>query len=550
MIGKNSSYLNSYKSYSIIAIVVIAVAIWQYVAAPFLDDFIYRHIALDTCENDFWNAEGPLINNLSDAIVSSINHYKVVNGRLSNIIVTLSQLFPTIIIDILHGVAVGVMIYFIILNIADIKTLKSTWITALISLIIWKYLPWHDGMVSSCFLFNYPWACALALIYSYIFIFRPSWIFDKEKKFVIFILCVVTGWYHEGFSIPLLCGCISVVLIHPENRKNRLVLLGLLFIGTLLCTMAPSTLGRIDRENLIVELYDYLINFGVLLSKFYPLYIAIGVILFVAIKKDKVWTINVVRKNVYWIVVTLCSLFMAVVLHRTGGRILWLASVSMLICSFSILYDSFDKVRAPRNIISGIITCVVILFLVELIYWQNKVSQGQCSVIEKIEATRESVIYEDLIHDEDVPWWVLGIPKQYSCSPPTVMYMSSSYLGTKNEEILLILPSHLENKPIEQWSKSKGDNPFFEASSVMIYSKSPVNKDSKMQLMVGEANIALSPMANMLTYFADKDISNAEIVHTRKGIMNGDTIYCHYISADRNGRYRKINSISLIDDNL
>lgn len=518
----------------IIAIVAIGIAIWQMVAAPFNDDFVYQLKALPTCENDFWELVGEPIEGFGDAAESAWNHWWLVNGRLSNILMTFSVPMPQWIVELMHGLIVGLMLWLIVRCIAPRRAMSYTWVVGVIALVMWKYFLWSNDMVSSDFLFNYTWPCVAALAYSYIFLYA-----DKKAKVYPFVIAMIAGWMHEGFSIPLACASVVCLPFVPkELRRHRIAMIVALAVGTALCAFAPSTLMRLGRSEAKNHLMEMLRTF----SRSYPIYVYMLVIAIVAFTRGWRKALSELKRNLYWETIAFVSIAIVVVL-TAANRALWLAYAAMLIATLSALVNSYEWCRKPHYLIASIATLIVVVFMAELIRWQHKLSKEQYEIMEYLQTTKSPDVYYDLTEPSNLPWWVLGIPKSYSMGS-TCYYMMRYITRLDIGQYCLFAPKRFEGVPYEQWDKVDGDNPF-RGEYPYIYSRDSIPYEN-IEVEVGEAYPALSPPAELLQKIAGTHSVGVYNVDIRRCMTSqGDTLYRYFMDLERSGQLRKVKSINV-----
>lgn len=518
----------------IIAIVAIGIAIWQMVAAPFADDFVYQLKALPTCENDFWELEGEPIEGFGDAAVSAWNHWWLVNGRLSNILMTFSVPMPQWIVDSMHGLIVGLMLWLIMRCIAPRRAMSYTWVVGVIALVMWKYFPWTDNMVSSDFLFNYTWPCVAVLAYSYIFLYA-----DKKAKIYPFVIALIAGWMHEGFSIPLaFASVVSLPFVPKELRRHQIAMIIALAVGTALCALAPSTLMRLERS----ESRDLLPAMLRTFSRSYPIYIYMLVIVIVAFTRGWRKLLSELKRNIYWIAVFVVNIMVVVVLVAPN-RAMWLANAALLIATLSTMVNCYEWCRKPHYFIASIATLIVVAFMAELIRWQHKLSKEHYEIIEYLQTTKSPDIYMDMTEGMNLPWWVLDIPKSYSIGN-SCYYMMRYTTRLDIGQYCLFAPKRFEGVSYEQWDKLDGENPF-RGEYPYIYSRDSIPYEN-IVVEVGEAYPALSPPAELLQKIAGIHSARVYNMDIRRCMTSqGDTLYRYFIDLERSGQFRQVKSINV-----
>ena len=216
------------------------------------DDLIYQF---------FWqNVRDPSIiepidlNNQVDSYLESFesqcNHYLVMNGRF--IIHFIVQCFCGFLGRPLFNV-VNTVIYVLFLDgcLRFINIVNGQKSVAALSL-IWLGLPivyifWY----SIAFAVNYLWTSTALL--SFFLLFRKySTRSTKESNgslLMLFLVGLVVGSLHEGFSLPL-SGALLLYLLFYRDRINRYLLIMSIgvWIGTMAVVFSPGIIGRGSRS--------------------------------------------------------------------------------------------------------------------------------------------------------------------------------------------------------------------------------------------------------------------------------------------------------------
>lgn len=523
----------------IVVAMAVAVAVWRFACMPYMDDFAYMHKVLATCDSDFWGIVGGRISGFEDAVESIVNHWLFINGRLANLLMILSVVMPQWLVNLSHGVAVGAMIWLVMLC-SGTKPLP--WTVAAISLVMWKWFPWSDFMMSSDFMFNYPWACVAMLGYAYLFLNVCGRRFSTPGAIAV---AFAAGWMHEGFSIPLCCASAVVIFFsEKDKRKQRLLMFVALVAGTALCVFAPSTLMRVDRT--IGELsHNYPTFILKTLLGIYPIYIYLIVAGIVMLRCGCRHIFAELLRDMFWLIVLVVNVVIVVVI-QVGSRGLWAADAALLVAVVGLLYRNFDWCRKPHYIATGCLMTIAALFITELIRWQNKIGEEQREIISRLESTRQPFIYMDVTQDSDLPWWTLGIPHDYVNAAGTGLYIAHSLTQCNINQTLLVAPARFEDKIFNQWDKIPGNN-LFRGEYPVIYAPDSI-PEMRLRLTLGEAEPALSPPALLLQNIMGASDCEAEIDNIFRCVTaQGDTIYRYYLNVGRDGRYRDVTRIDVIE---
>lgn len=507
-----------------VAVVVIGIVAWRLCVASISDDFPYAHCVTMPSEDDFWDIKGSPIVTWGDAVDSSINHWKIINGRLANIMMLLSQPLPAGMTAVLHGLAAGATLLLMLLCAGGRKVLSVPWLAAVLGLVMWKWLPWSDTMVSSDYYFNYVWSGVAAMGYAFLFL---TGIGDKQSIVRwAGLACIgfVAGWMHEGFGIPLCAASLAVVLSDRRSRRVRLWMFAFLAVGTVLSTFAPSTLARAGNAAGTYARGSYVLSVLKLLGRFYPLYLYGAVMLALWWHRGREAMMSQLRGGLFWLVAAGAGVAIAVVL-QISGRALWLPCIALTILTMRALCDGFESMRRPGMAVAAVSLVLTLLFLVELVHWQSRVSEGQREVLSQVRATQQPVAYVDLVQEHELPWWTLGIIKQYDSDPITSRFITCSELRGYDRFMTHILPQEWRGVPFGQWPKVPGDNPF-RGEYPNYYSRDSIAVGTLLNLKLGRATPSCSPPAKWLRLLSRRTEAEAVVAAVSPCLtIQGDTIY-------------------------
>ena len=104
-------------------------------------------------------------------------------------------------------------------------------------------LPWYDTMGSECYQFNYILSSMLATMTLMLF-FGSN---HRALPIVFLLFGILTGAWHEGFSVPLIAGFTACLIFFPKTRtRNNLFLTTGLIIGLSFLVCAPSFWMRLN----------------------------------------------------------------------------------------------------------------------------------------------------------------------------------------------------------------------------------------------------------------------------------------------------------------
>ena len=130
----------------------------------------------------------------------------------------------------------------IMLKLCNIKSNQWKSLSTL-SFFIWIAPMWEDAMFSHFFAFNY--IVPLPLLFGMIYLFQHP---DKLPLWIGVLFGVLLGTWHESYTIVYVVGCILNLIVNPELRdKKRVILTTSVIIGGLWFTLFPVIYTRVSK---------------------------------------------------------------------------------------------------------------------------------------------------------------------------------------------------------------------------------------------------------------------------------------------------------------
>ena len=441
----------------------IGMLLWMLCSGKIADDYPYSHIVqgvesfadaeepLRRAATAFWNCEGDNISSLTDVVISVKNHYFLINGRLANMIALASNLLPPWIIDIAHAAA------YLLMLISLLRIIDSEWkhrplLTLCVVSTFWIVLPWEDYLASSDFMINYVWSSALVLFFIERRIRKP-W---TENVATMCVFGFVSAMMHEGFSIPFCVGQLLLLWRDFNSEKPlRIAIIHSLLpsicfaLGTIVAIGSPAVwllLEERQRQGLAYNFYSY--TLGV---RMWPMYLWALLALWSATRRKRPG-IAFYTTNLLWAIIGISSCLLSIA-SAQGGRALWAAYLSFGIASWQILSVTFDlRKRLPASVLR----LTTILGLTLLLFWQITLARYQwrfsCeqqNVANELATQRNELVYADVSHQGDMPWWLFEIPQYIDNPGETSRVNLFADIMKRQEPRLVILPSRYKGKIFE-----------------------------------------------------------------------------------------------------
>lgn len=491
--------------YSSILWVALFIGLWQYLSGVMYDDFQYLRIVSDTLPDDFWNCKGGFIRNYHDALLSSINHYKLVNGRLTNILMIIMVPMPHWLQSAMTGTLAGLMLMAVYRFIDGIRrTNHPAWMFWTVAALLWLWFPWYNNLVSLDYKLNYILPSVLGVIYAVGFFFCNPKCGSRNFAFCL-AAAFLTGLSHEGFSLPLIGASVIMCLADKNERKKRILLTLTLAVGTAICVLAPSTLMRLNQQS---DERGFFIDTGAIISCIKVLSVplaasALTLCVCLLRRKKQMFGSAIVRNAVvFWISNFIIGFLMAVIIGQ-AGRICWWPAMSLLMADLVIIRASDYK--RDFNAISLAMIAICMAWSVLFIKQTIRVSENQKELLTELSRHSDGIVYMNPVLQQDIPWWTLRMIHQYDISPN----LWNGVAGYGNGRYPLILPPDCRGKKFEEWRKIEGDNPF-RGYGNRWYSRTPLPEGTRFKATLG----AKTPFALPL-----KPVPESEIIVSKEPLF-------------------------------
>lgn len=369
--------MNRYKiyiSYSASIIFTVLIGVMYLLTPTYADDTWY--LAETTGIPGSWEY-------FTTTLESSLSHATYDTGRLCNIV---SAIFLGLTPRWVYALLTSLWVFFILraplrlLHIEPLSPLDMLWNIAILFL-----FPWFDCMFTIIFSINYVWTIGWGLLWLLLFC-KSSDKSDSTGYYVLLLLLGwITGWWHEGFSVPFAFGLFIYFVISRRlpNRRQWWLVAGMC-LGILSLIAMPATWHMIGIRKfhlLKPTLWESLANIFAFDCGFYILLLLIAI----SLLNSKMRKSFLADKNFSRLIIAcFAGLLPAVAIYlrfyngqRTGAFIqvacsliglVWFikftpglayfrsrgakifATITILLCTFSLSYACFMQHRLLREI--------------------------------------------------------------------------------------------------------------------------------------------------------------------------------------------------------
>ncbi len=297
-------------------------------------------------------------------------------------------------------------------------------------------LPWVDQLYLIDFQTNYIWSAALSLYITLAFYHRHD-----SHPALLFIIAIILGGWHEGFSAPIFASIIAVAWIYKEyrTRSTAIILIGLA-IGMVFLATAPSfTLipsPYFGKRPWMI--YPYL--FPMLIAGSYAIY---------AHYRHRLSRQLLIKVLVLMIPSVLSAFLM---LYSMQGSRVGTLSIVFSGITLLLLTPQYGK----HTITSLLIYALMVAHLLAVDYQAYKAHIGTEKVLADHLAHLGETTYSDMVLREDAPWYCLQKPYYGWFNHSSTMTLFDYFYNPRGYAFDVV-PSALKEFSTKKATKIPGD---------------------------------------------------------------------------------------------
>lgn len=446
--------------YILLALVTAVGAIaWTTATAPYADDFNYSRECTATSaaqEDLFWDLEGSHLTSPSQIWPSMVNHFTSLNSRIPNLLMFPAMMLPRWLTMGIMGLLIAIMLIQLWKAAGSTPRRGSLAVLWAGTALLWLALPWYDNFVSLAYHMNY-------VPVSILFLLTVGMAAHVDRSgstglTVGTLLAFLTGWWHEGFAIPL-AAWLGVMTLQADNRRNRrrLLLMAAGACGALVIHLQSGTGARLSSSHISTPL-NYIVSHFI--SELWPVWLAIASLIAVGIFGGfKAMRSQLKLTLPAWAAVAASvGIATSLALH---GRVLWLAElVGTLLC---LRYTAalVAGVSRPRWALWVSLAAVAAYawWLAGLAGETARTARQQRAIVAAVEehaaaADSDNVVFAD-IDITGIPYRYLGIPDISTLyvdrAPGDALFVPRS-----RSVDAVIMPAAFRGKPFEDWDTVPG----------------------------------------------------------------------------------------------
>lgn len=496
--------------------------VWRMHCSLYADDYMYSHeFLIDPVLNE--NYLGERITGFSQACDSAWTHYMTNNGRLGSLLPFFLLMLPHPVTALLAALAIGLLPFLILVAAGGFGALRRNLALVLTVAVIWPVFPWSDGMQSFDFLLNYVFPSDLILVFMILYM-RAAHIGRS-----VFGVAVAAGfaaaWMHEGAAIPLGTWMFSDLLLNGGNRRRRLILFASVMAGGVAVCFSPGTLNRLS-DSMAEEAVASGPNFAILLGyrAVLAFFLLAAVAFFLPIWRGRIEWRRILSVGAATAVATAMILVIG-----TADRGLWFALLFALVGIVEMLLVLPLKVVAWLKWTAVAIVCILYLaFMQQLIKWQT-IFENERDAVHAELVNGHGVVYRDLVPENSMPWWTLGVPLDNIYRNWYNLYFEGQAAHveggfTRSYELPLVVPAGFEGKPFAEWDPIPGQNGL-RGEGHLLLSDRPVDY-RVLEFEFAEPTAAMNP----LNRFALRLLGGWE--RKLKAVVGVECFYAGKVGAD------------------
>lgn len=442
----------------LVALTFAGAMVWDWHTPVSADDWCYLTVPAEGDNIGFWGGRGRHIESWSDVGESISRHFGMFNGRLPNMIHTILAHIGHGPESLLLGICIGLFALLLALA-GDTRRRLTPWSAMLAIVLMWSAMPWYDYFQSLDFQMNYVPTSAMVL--GLILLFPKINAMSRKAYASTLVPALLTGWMHEGFTIPLLIWIGVSSIVNPALRTRRTAgWFAALTIGLIIILIGGIT-RRLGVQSALIDYSLLRFHATRIISAMWPLFIAL---VFTAIE------LFINKKARRDTLLSLAPLFAAAltaaampVVLMLFDRVYWPMALFSSLIIMRIATRWFE--RTPETIANYNAVLFIGLYawwLVSLCKYEARIGAEYQATVAQFEARQaqglpfSGVIYLDAIHDDEIPSELMGIVRQPLDDGLTTNRFASYYGGFF--EFAIATDPTLEGKSFEDWPLMPGNS--------------------------------------------------------------------------------------------
>lgn len=530
----------------------VGVMAWQLSCPLTNDDYAYSLAPAggEYRGDQFWRLYGEEYKTAGEVWTGIKGHFLENSSRLSNLLYIVVQLLPLWVVKAVCGLSVFAMFFGLFRISVSRRREGQAWLLVVFTLLFWYVFPWWDCMQASVFVFNYPMACALCVLF--LWLYRRILDF-RTGQYVLFCLySLFLGCYHEGFAIAMGTYVFLDALLRRDSWRRWVV--WAIFVAAVVSILFTGTYVRIVAEEANVPLMHRLdINISSIPIKAVFCVGSFFLSVVAAIVSRRRGRMAEVRE-ITAVCGTMAGQFLMCLLMARYGRAMWGAymfAVIAILLSLQILI--FEKTsrgwiwRALLIVFAGLYG----YWLVELVVWQRRTLALNDALVAQVSPRHSypfEVLYGPEVHWDSAPAYLQEMTSPLfetsgNCADSFVWFWISP-----EKEAMAVLPDRYRGLPLDSLPEF-GGNAGTRGVWPYIFFDEPF--EGMLEISGGSLRPGASPLVRLVSLVRGQSDENKMYVWVRtKALRAPDSTVWHRVQiyyVPRTFRYRPILRVDTLE---
>ena len=294
------------------------------------------------------------------------------------------------------------------------------------------FLPWRDHIFVWDYSLNYIWPSPMALALMLLTVRATRRRFTAATAGAAILLGLLTGLWHEGFSLTVLCGLALLAAVKKLAVPWQYwAVMASLVAGTAGSYLCPGMLDRTGMQLFMVE--PVTLRSIADAAAFLLLALTVAALALTCLWGAHAWRRRVARALgdpvfVVAAAAALAGFVMALLVQRTARMSFWpdLCSIVALGRLAALLWHPR---RALKTAIAALAALLYTGVMAQAIVWQHRLHDEDRAIKAKIEASPDGTVFHDIILPRDIPVTTLYLPSRTAWVQDFNLIAVSIYYG-------------------------------------------------------------------------------------------------------------------------
>lgn len=316
-----------------------------------------------------------------------------------------------------------------------------------VAIFIWLFmLGWGDQMGSIIFQYNYIVGAGIGILFSCMVFFSRR---GNLQLLLLFLLAILTGGWHEGFSLPIFCGLLAILIIKRGWRERKPVV-GITGLAIGACVLLICTKYQlIITGNFQVENPHSLHNLVTVFSLHPALWLMLCVWGACSLREHRI-VIPTGDLEIFMLVSLIVSILISFI-TTLEQRVGWWADMMSVTLILSMLQRYFPSIFSHYNKRSIAISAV----LLPLSFWRLGMADITAvqyrrelhRIVREMDTSPKENVYIDYIDITDKPFIRGELPDKQMMQAPIAHWTNTYFIEQRSDTTFLkrIIPQQFRN---------------------------------------------------------------------------------------------------------